>query len=278
MAAVGHARDPLGRDVPRERVGGRARAVPPRRLPRSRRDPRGGGEPDRADEHQLGRGVGHGGRGLRPDRSAARVSSPPCSRSAPRGSASPSPTAIGAALWQLLAGAGGGGFMGTVFATVSDRVAVAQHGSGARLGHHRTVALARGRRAARHAPRRLRRLARGHRRARGHGARRRGRRLARGAGRRRRARRGRARTRESSRRGRSANRRTPPGEHDGAHLLRGDGGLPGDLPPDRLRNRDGGARPRARAGRPGKPCGQPPGWRSRTDPYRGRSCSPSRPP
>ncbi len=33
-----------------------------------------------------------------------------------------------AALWQLLAGAGGGGFMGTVFAAVSDRVAVAQHG------------------------------------------------------------------------------------------------------------------------------------------------------
>jgi predicted MFS family arabinose efflux permease len=32
------------------------------------------------------------------------------------------------ALWQLLAGAGGGGFMGTVFAAVSDRVAVAQHG------------------------------------------------------------------------------------------------------------------------------------------------------
>jgi predicted MFS family arabinose efflux permease len=31
-------------------------------------------------------------------------------------------------LWQLLAGMGGGGFMGTVFATVSDRVAVAQHG------------------------------------------------------------------------------------------------------------------------------------------------------
>ena len=33
-----------------------------------------------------------------------------------------------AALWQLLAGAGGGGFMGTVFAAVSDRVTVAQHG------------------------------------------------------------------------------------------------------------------------------------------------------
>lgn len=33
-----------------------------------------------------------------------------------------------AALWQLLAGAGGGGFMGTVFAAVSDRVGVAQHG------------------------------------------------------------------------------------------------------------------------------------------------------
>ena len=32
------------------------------------------------------------------------------------------------ALWQLLAGAGGGGFMGTVFAAVSDRVTVAQHG------------------------------------------------------------------------------------------------------------------------------------------------------
>src|SRR5262245_23472397 len=32
------------------------------------------------------------------------------------------------ALWQLLAGVGGGGFMGTVFAAVSDRVAVAQHG------------------------------------------------------------------------------------------------------------------------------------------------------
>ena len=33
-----------------------------------------------------------------------------------------------AVMWQLLAGVGGGGFMGTVFATVSDRVAVTQHG------------------------------------------------------------------------------------------------------------------------------------------------------
>src|SRR5262249_1681710 len=33
-----------------------------------------------------------------------------------------------AVMWQLLAGMGGGGFMGTVFATVSDRVAVTQHG------------------------------------------------------------------------------------------------------------------------------------------------------
>jgi MFS transporter, DHA1 family, inner membrane transport protein len=33
-----------------------------------------------------------------------------------------------AVIWQLLAGVGGGGFMGTVFATVSDRVAVTQHG------------------------------------------------------------------------------------------------------------------------------------------------------
>jgi MFS transporter, DHA1 family, inner membrane transport protein len=33
-----------------------------------------------------------------------------------------------AALWQLLAGVGGGGFMGTVFAAVSDRIVVAQHG------------------------------------------------------------------------------------------------------------------------------------------------------
>jgi len=33
-----------------------------------------------------------------------------------------------AAMWQLLAGVGGGGFMGTVFATVSDRVPVAQRG------------------------------------------------------------------------------------------------------------------------------------------------------
>jgi DHA1 family inner membrane transport protein len=33
-----------------------------------------------------------------------------------------------AAMWQLLTGVGGGGFMGTVLATVSDRVAVAQHG------------------------------------------------------------------------------------------------------------------------------------------------------
>ena len=33
-----------------------------------------------------------------------------------------------AVLWQLLAGVGGGGFMGTVFATVSDRVAVAHRG------------------------------------------------------------------------------------------------------------------------------------------------------
>src|SRR5262245_15283046 len=33
-----------------------------------------------------------------------------------------------AVMWQLLAGMGGGGFMGTVFATVSDKVAVAQHG------------------------------------------------------------------------------------------------------------------------------------------------------
>jgi predicted MFS family arabinose efflux permease len=33
-----------------------------------------------------------------------------------------------AVMWQLLAGMGGGGFMGTVFATVSDRVAITQHG------------------------------------------------------------------------------------------------------------------------------------------------------
>jgi predicted MFS family arabinose efflux permease len=33
-----------------------------------------------------------------------------------------------AVLWQLLAGVGGGGFMGTVFATVSDRVPLAQRG------------------------------------------------------------------------------------------------------------------------------------------------------
>ena len=33
-----------------------------------------------------------------------------------------------ALMWQLLAGFGGGGFMGTVFATVSDHVSVAQRG------------------------------------------------------------------------------------------------------------------------------------------------------
>ena len=35
---------------------------------------------------------------------------------------------VAAGLWQLLAGVGGGGFMGTVFATVSDRVPIAQRG------------------------------------------------------------------------------------------------------------------------------------------------------
>jgi MFS transporter, DHA1 family, inner membrane transport protein len=39
-----------------------------------------------------------------------------------------SPSYGAAVMWQLLAGVGGGGFMGTVFATVSDRVAVTQHG------------------------------------------------------------------------------------------------------------------------------------------------------
>ena len=75
-------------------------------------------------------------------------------------------TAIGAAaLWQLLAGVGGGGFMGTVFAAVSDRVRLAQRGRA--LGWvitGQSLSLVR-RRPARHAARRLRRLARGDRRA-----------------------------------------------------------------------------------------------------------------
>ena len=253
----------LGRDLPRERLGGRARAVPPRRLTGSRRDPRGGGEPHRAHEHQLGRGVGHGGRRLGPDRSPARARRrrPHARRRAP--GSRPLPQLSGSRAVAAPRRGGRWGFHGhRVRGGVGPRHRRAAR-PGARLGHHRTVAVDGGRRPARHAPRRSRGLARGHRGAGRHRARGRGRRLARGPGRRRRARRGRALTRESSRPRRSANRRTPPGEHDGAHLLRGGGGLPSDLSPDRLRDRDGGAGPRARAGRTGKPCGQPPGWRAR---------------
>ena len=240
---MAHAHDALRGDVPRHGIGHRARAVPAGRRPGPGHDPCRRGEPGRGDEHQLGNRVGHGRGGLRPDRPATGAR-------------------------RRRADARGGAIRPRLLPWLRRRRDVAAprrgrrrrlHGDGvrhrlrpggprparprARLGHHRAVALARGRRAARHAPRGLRGLARGDRHPGEHGARRRGRRLAGGAGRGHRAGAPRVDPAEPARPPRDPDPRAPPGEHDGADVLRGDGRLPVGVPDHDLRSPDAARSP-----------------------------------
>ena len=271
-APVGDARHHLGRDLPRERVGGRARAVPPRRLTGSRRDPRGGGEPHRAHEHQLGRGVGHGRRRLGPDRSPARARGrrPHAGRRAPgprpfsqlfgiravaaprrggrwrfhghrvRGGVGPRRRrAAGRALGWVITGQSLSLVAGVPLVTLLGAVGgwrVAIGSQAARRSSARPPSGSRSRRAAV-------------------------------------SQRQRVDPAEPPRRGRIRGRRTTPGEHHGADLLRGDGGLPGDVPAHDLRSRDARARAGARSGGPGKSGGQPRRRLAGRPVRRGRSCS-----
>ena len=90
--------------------------------------PGGGGQPGRRDERQLGPGVGRCRRHLRPNRPAPVLVAAVLTLGAARLGLALCHSYGAAGMWQLLAGVGGGGFMGTVFAAVSDRVPTAQRG------------------------------------------------------------------------------------------------------------------------------------------------------